>query len=293
MGTIADGTDLVTYTAHCCFGRICNKNWERLGRFATIYEARREIVRHLMASSKHLMTEKSAMRTAQQYTVSGSDDCCVQEVYEGPLPGVDSRSSNSVRPSSRSRSGASEPRPSCAYLVPGALDIVCPLLASTEPLMTERATMRSSQQYKVSGSDYIYVTAAYEGSLLGVDTGLSNSVQQLPPTRSRASDARPPCAYVVPGALVIDPQGYPVRLTAQIAEEATILENALNAIDHVARHISNYGSGTTIADMPHLLADLADMHLALKEHADQLRGVVGNLRSFEGTCRILAVDSQL
>jgi hypothetical protein len=118
-------------------------------------------------------------------------------------------------------------------------------------------------------------------------------VQQLPPTRSRASDARPPCAYVVPGALVIDPQGYPVRLTAQIAEEATILENALNAIDYVARHISNYGSGTTIADMPHLLADLADMNLALKEHADQLRGVVGNLRSFEGTCRILAVDSQL
>ena len=289
METIADETDLVTYTAHCCFGSICNKNWERLGRFATRYEARREIVRHLMASSKHRMSEYSAMLTAQQYTVSGCDDCCVQEVYEGPLPGVDSRSSSSVRPSSRPSSGASQPRPLCAHLVPGALDIVCPFMSSTEPLMTETASKRSSQH----GSDYIYVTAAYEGSLLGGVTGLSNSVQQLPPSRSMDSVARPSCAYMVPGALVIDSQGYPVRLTAQIAEEATILENALNAIDYVARHISNIGSGTTMADMPHLLAGLADMHLALKEHADQLRGVVGNLRSFEGTCRILAVDSQL
>jgi hypothetical protein len=155
--------------------------------------------------------------------------------------------------------------------------------------MTETVAKRSSQH----GSDYIYVTAANEGSLLGEVTGLSNSVQQLPPSRSMDSVARPSCAYMVPGALVIDSQGYPVRLTAQIAEEATILENALNAIDYLARHISNIGSGTTMADMPHLLAGLEDMHLALKEHADQLRGVVGNLRSFEGTCRILAVDSQL
>ena len=289
METIADETDLVTYTAHCCFGSICNKNWERLGRFATRYEARREIVRHLMASSKHRMSEYSAMLTAQQYTVSGCDDCCVQEVYEGPLPGVDTRSSNRVRPSSRPSSGASQPRPLCAHLVPGVLPIVCPFMSSTEPLMTETVAKRSSQH----GSDYIYVTAANEGSLLGEVTGLSNSVQQLPPSRSMDSVARPSCAYTVPGALVIDSQGYPVRLTAQIAEEATILENASNAIDYLARHISNIGSGTTMADMPHLLAGLADMHLALKEHADQLRGVVGNLRSFEGTCRILAVDSQL
>jgi hypothetical protein len=293
MRTMADGTDLVTYTAHCCLGHICNKNWKRIGRFATIYEARRAIVRHLMASSKHLMTEKAAMRTAQQYTVSGSDDCCVQEVYEGPLPGVNSSSSNSVRQRSRSRSGASEARPSCAYLVPGALEIVRQLMASSKHLMTERGAMRSSQQYKVSGSDDFCVPEDYEGSLLGVNSSSSNSVRQLPRTRSRASEARPPCAYLVPGALVVDPQGYPVRLTAQIAEEATVLEKTLDAIDHVAGHISTYGSDTTIAAVPLLLADLADINLALKEHVDQLRVVVRNLRSFEGTCRIIALSSQL
>jgi hypothetical protein len=159
--------------------------------------------------------------------------------------------------------------------------------------MTERAAMRSSQQYKVSGSDDFCVPEVYEGSLLGVNSSSSNSVRQLPRTRSRASEARPPCAYLVPGALVVDPQGYPVRLTAQIAEEATILEKSLDAIDHVAGHISTYGSDTTIAAVPLLLADLADINLALKEHVDQLRVVVRNLRSFEGTCRIIALSSQL
>jgi hypothetical protein len=146
------------------------------------------------------MPEKEAMRTAQQYTVSGSDDCCVQERYEGPLPGVNSSSSNSVRQRSRSRSGA--------------------------------------------------------------------------------SDARPSGANLVPAALVVDPQGYPDRLPAQIAEDATVLEQTIDAIDRVAEHISTYGGDTTIAAVPILLADLTDYNLALKGHVNQLRVVVMNMRSY-------------
>jgi hypothetical protein len=200
MRTMADGKDLVTFTAHCCLGDICNKKWKRLGRFETFMEARREIVRHLIVSSKHLMPEKTAMRTVQQYTVSGSDECCVQEVTEGPLPGVKSSSSNSARQRSRSRSGPSEARPSITNLVPAALGV--------------------------------------------------------------------------------DPQGYPVRLPAQIEEDATVIEQSIDAIDRIAEHISTHGGNTTLADVPDLLADLTNMNLALKGHVDQLRVVVMNMRSY-------------
>jgi hypothetical protein len=200
MRTMADVDDTVTYTAHCCLGDICNKKWRRLGRFATFMDARREIVRHLIVSSKHLMSEKTAMSTVQRYTVSGSDECCVQEVTEGPLPGVKSSSSNRARQRSRSRSGPLEACPSNTNLLPAAL--------------------------------------------------------------------------------VVDPQGYPVRLPEYIEEDATVIEQSIEAIDAIAEHISTHGGNTTLEDVPELLADLTNMKLALKGHVDQLRVVVMNMRSY-------------
>jgi hypothetical protein len=93
---------IVTFTAHCCFGDFCGKKWKRLGRFATVEEAREEIRRHLCASSKHSMTPTEAMTNVQTYTVIGSEECCVQQVTEGPIPEAKSSSSNSARLRSRS-----------------------------------------------------------------------------------------------------------------------------------------------------------------------------------------------
>jgi hypothetical protein len=200
MRTMADGSDHVTFTAFCCLGHICNRKWKRLGRFATFNGARQEIVRHLMVSGKHLMPEKEAIRTAQQNTVSGSDGCCIQEVYEGPLHGVNSSSGNNVRQRSRSRSGS--------------------------------------------------------------------------------SGARATSANLVPAAVVVDPEGYPVRLLSQIEEDASVIEQSIDALDRLADHISTYGGDTPLADVPHLLAHLTDYNLALKGHVDQLRVVVMNMRSY-------------
>jgi hypothetical protein len=199
MKTMADGSDHVTFTAHCCLGHICNRKWKRLGRFATFNAARQEIVRHLMVSGKHLMPEEEAIRIAQQNAVSGSAGCCIQEVYEGPLHGVDSSSSNNVRQRSRS-----------------------------------------------SGS-----------------------------SKARASSAN-----LVPAAVVVDPEGYPVRLAAQIAEDASVIEQSIDALDRLADHISTYGGDTTLADVPNLLAHLTDYNLASKGHVDQLRDVVMNMRNY-------------
>ena len=200
MRTMADVDDPVTYTAHCCFGDICNKKWRRLGRFATVVEARREIIRHLIVSSKHLMSEKTAMSNVQRYTMIGSEECCVQEVSEGPLPGVKSSSSNSARMRSRSRSGPSE---------------TCP-----------------------------------------------------------------PNTNLIPAASIGDPLRYPVLLPAYIEEDATVIEQSIEAIDAIADHISTHGGNTTLEDVPELLADLTNMNLALKGHVDQLRVVVMNMRSY-------------
>jgi hypothetical protein len=112
--------DIVTYTAHCCFGDICGKKWKRLGRFATVEEARREIIRHLLVSSKHSMTETEAKSHVQRFTKMGSEECCVQETSEGPMPVVTSSGSKSDAIRSRSRSG---PLESCApntRLIPAA-----------------------------------------------------------------------------------------------------------------------------------------------------------------------------
>ncbi len=115
--------DIVTYTAHCCFGDTCGKRWRRLGRFATVEEARREMIRHLQASSKHLMTETAAMSHVQRYTKMGSEECCVQETSEGHLPEVKSSSSKSARMRSRSRSGPHEAYAPNTRLIPA--DSIC------------------------------------------------------------------------------------------------------------------------------------------------------------------------
>jgi hypothetical protein len=199
MATMADGSDHVTFTAHCCLGHICNRKWKRLGRFTTFNAAREEIVRHLMVSGKHLMPEDEAIRISHHHAVSGSAGCCIQEVYEGPLHGVDSSSSNNVRQRSRSR-------------------------------------------------------------------GLS---------RARASGAN-----LVPAAVVVDSEGYPVRLAEYIAADASVIEHSIDALESIADHISTYGGDTTLADVPTLLAHLTDYNLALKGHVDQLRNVVMNMRSY-------------
>jgi hypothetical protein len=99
---MASACRIVTFTAHCCFGDFCGKKWKRLGRFATVEEAREAIRHHLLASSKHSMTPSQAMTNVQTYTVIGSKECCVQEVTEGPISEAKSSSSNSARLRSRS-----------------------------------------------------------------------------------------------------------------------------------------------------------------------------------------------
>ena len=120
MATMADVCDIVTYTAHCCLGHICNRNWKRLGRFTSINAAREEIVRHLMVSGKHYMPEDEAIRLSHQCAVIGSARCCIQEVYEGPLHAVVPSSSNNVRKRTRSRD-LSSASASGSTLVPPAV----------------------------------------------------------------------------------------------------------------------------------------------------------------------------
>jgi hypothetical protein len=103
IASMADVCDIVTYTAHCCLGHICNRKWKRLGRFTSINAAREEIVRHLMVSGKHYMPEDEAIRLSQQCSVIGSDRCCIQEVFEGPLHAVVPSISKNVRKRTRSR----------------------------------------------------------------------------------------------------------------------------------------------------------------------------------------------
>jgi hypothetical protein len=105
---MASVDDVVTFTAHCCFGDICGKKWKRLGRYRTVEEARREIIRHLLASPKHNMTESEAKSHVQRYTKLGSEECCVMKTTEGSIPDVSSGSNKRARLRARSRSGSCE-----------------------------------------------------------------------------------------------------------------------------------------------------------------------------------------
>jgi hypothetical protein len=106
---MASVDDVVTFTAHCCFGDICGKKWKRLGRYGTVEEARREIIRHLLASPKHNMSESEAKSHVQQYTKMGSEECCVMKTTEGSIPDASSGSNQRARLRARSRSGSREP----------------------------------------------------------------------------------------------------------------------------------------------------------------------------------------
>jgi hypothetical protein len=101
--------DVETFTAHCCFGDICGRRWKRLGRYATLGEARQEIVRHLQASPKHGMSESEAKNHVLRYTKLGTDDCCVMTTKEGPIQGKSSGSNKRAGIFRRSRSASREP----------------------------------------------------------------------------------------------------------------------------------------------------------------------------------------
>ena len=63
----------------------------------------------------------------------------------------------------------------------------------------------------------------------------------------------------MPVALVVDPQGYSDRLPAQIAEVATVLAQAIDAIVRVAEHFSTYGVLADLTRVTILLAELTEM----------------------------------
>ena len=188
---MASADDIVTYTAHCCFGDICGKRWRRLGRFATVEEARLEIKRHLLVSSKHSMTPIEAMSHVQRYTVLGSNECCVQEVTEGPFPEVKSSSSKSARMRSRS-----------------------------------------------------------------------------------------PITRLIPAASIGDTMRYAVELPAYIEEDATVIEQSIQALDEIADYFATHAGNTTLEEVPQLLEDIRNISVVLSAHADQLRGVIVNMRKY-------------
>jgi hypothetical protein len=200
LRTMAYADDIVTYTAHCCFGDICGKRWRRLGRFATVEEARLEIKRHLLVSSKHFMTETEAMSHVQRYTKMGSEECCVQETSEGPLPEEKASSSKSARMRSRSRSG--------------------------------------------------------------------------PPEKC------PPNTRLLPAASLGDPLRYPVELPAYIEEDATVIEQSIQALDEIADYFATHAGNTTLEEVPQLLEDFRNIKIVLSAHVDQLRGVILNMRKY-------------
>jgi hypothetical protein len=188
---MASAGEIVTFTAHCCFGDFCGRKWRRLGRFATVEEARAEIKRHLLVSSKHSMTPIEAMNNVQIYTVLGSEECCVQEVTEGPIPEAKSSSSNSARLRSRS-----------------------------------------------------------------------------------------PIPRMIPAASIGDTMRYAVELPAYIEEDATIIEHSIQAIDEIADYIVAHAGNTTLEEVPQLLDDIRNINVVLSSHADQLRGVIVNMRKY-------------
>jgi hypothetical protein len=192
--------DTVTYTAHCCLGNICGQQWRRLGRFATVEDARGEIIRHLRMSSKHNMTETDAIIQVRQYTKMGSDGCCVLATSNEAMRVVTSSSSKSYAVRSRSRSGPHE-----AY---------------------------------------------------------------APNTR------------LIPADSICDPVTYPVQLPTYVEEDATVIEQSIQALDAIRGFFTTQAGSTTLDEAPQLIVDFKYIQGALLSHVNQLRGVVLNMRKY-------------
>jgi hypothetical protein len=84
----------------------------------------------------------------------------------------------------------------------------------------------------------------------------------------------------MPPAVVVDTVEYQVRLAQYIAEDASVLAHSINVLESIADGIAVYGGDTTLADVPALLTHLTDYPLALRDHVEQLRNVVINMRSY-------------
>ena len=89
-----------------------------------------------------------------------------------------------------------------------------------------------------------------------------------------------PNTILIPAASVGDPLRYPVLLPAYIEEDATVIEQSIEAINEIADLISTHGGNTTLEEVPQLLADLTNIKIVLKGHVDQLRGVILNMRKY-------------
>ena len=83
-----------------------------------------------------------------------------------------------------------------------------------------------------------------------------------------------------PAASLGDPLQYPVLLPAYIEEDATVIEQSIEAINEIADLIATHGGNTTLEKVPQLLADLTNIEIVLKGHVDQLRGVILNMRKY-------------
>ena len=73
---------------------------------------------------------------------------------------------------------------------------------------------------------------------------------------------------------------YAVELPAYIEEDATIIEHSIQAIDEIADYIVAHAGNTTLEEVPQLLDDIRNINVVLSSHADQLRGVIVNMRKY-------------
>jgi hypothetical protein len=73
---------------------------------------------------------------------------------------------------------------------------------------------------------------------------------------------------------------YAVELPAYIEEDATVIEQSIQALDEIADYFATHAGNTTLEEVPQLLDDFRNINVVLSAHVDQLRGVIVNMRKY-------------
>jgi hypothetical protein len=146
--------------------------------------------------------------------------------------------------------------------------------------MTETEAMIQVRRFTKMGSVECCVLATSDGAMRVVTSSASKSYAVRSRSRSGPHESYAPNTRLIPADSICDPVTYPVQLPTYVEEDATVIEQSIQALDAIRGFFTTQAGSTTLDEAPQMFVDFKYIQVVLLSHVDQLRGVILNMRKY-------------